>query len=174
MVILEFCVLSVFYKLSAYNSLFVLLIIWKISKNYSSWTYCGRIFDFQHCFFVDWQKVSQKWTAFVFGSKYLHQNVTKCMTNLYTNFYILTCQMWLHFMAHPLILLRFYFHTLLYLHKIFADCVTNWYPFWYAKCDFRIWMVLWFNCVFFGDFQILLLHQNFTNCMLRQKGKDNK
>ena len=61
------------------------------------------------------KSVSQKWATFAFGSTYLHQSFTKCMSNLYTNFEILTCQMRLQVMEWPLILLRFfeYVHILL-------------------------------------------------------------
>ena len=79
-----------------------------------------------------WKKISQKWTAFVFGSIYLYQTFTKYMSNQYTYFHILTYPMWLQVMERLLILLCFWVFSyvfdaieLLCLHKTFTDCVSN-------------------------------------------------
>ena len=42
----------------------------------------------------------------------------------------------------------------------------------HAKSYCRVWNVIWFNCVFFGNFHMidtLYFHQTFTNCVLKQK-----
>ena len=52
-------------------------------------------------------KISQKWTAFVFGSTYLHLKFTKCVSNQYTYFDISTWQIRLQVIERPLILLCF-------------------------------------------------------------------
>ena len=71
----------------------------------------------QHCPMFD--KISHKWVPFAFGSTYLHQTSTECVSNQYTQFDTSTCQMWLHVIECLLILLRFfgYFYTsLLTIH----------------------------------------------------------
>ena len=50
----------------------------------------------------------------------------------------------------------------------------------YLKCDCWLWKVLRFNCIFwvlfiyYYMFETIYLHQTFTNCMLRQKCRNEK
>ena len=88
--------------------------------------------------------------------------------------------------AHDLIAFYGYFHVHYYrpfmsklLHQTFVSIInTQIFIYQYAKCDCKLWKILWFNWVF-GDFQILFykfgtleLHQTFTNCVLRQMCRD--
>ena len=91
-------------------------------------------------------------------------------------------------MEGHLILFRFfgYFHTfltsiqVLYLSQIV--CMINVYILkcQHAKCDCCLWKVLWFNCIFwvlfiyYYMFETAKLHKTFTNCMLRQKFRNEK
>ena len=56
-------------------------------------------FHFWNCFPVQGgntalrlKNISQKWAEFAFGSTYLHQTFTECVSNQYAHFYIFTCQ----------------------------------------------------------------------------------
>ena len=59
----------------------------------------------KHCLMS--KKMLQKRSAFAFGSIYLHQTFTECVSNQYTHFYISICQIWLQVMERSFILLRF-------------------------------------------------------------------
>ena len=79
--------------------------------------------------------ISQKWATFKFGSTYLNQTSTKCMSNQYIHFDISTYQMWLQVMECLLILFRFlsifkpyylpFMSELFYLHQSFTNYVSN-------------------------------------------------
>ena len=108
--------------------------------------------------------ISQKWTASVFSSTCFHQTFTKYVSNQYTHFDVLTCQMWLQVMKCSLILLSFfgYFHTLLTnIHVWIVASLPNFQRLRYtflvsqhAKCDYRLWKVLLF--IYKRTFQTLL------------------
>ena len=57
-----------------------------------------------------YEKYIKNLTAFKFGNTLLYQTFTKCGSNQYAHFDILTCQMYLQVMEGPLILFG-YFHT---------------------------------------------------------------
>ena len=116
----------------------------------------------------------EKWTAFVFGSTKLHQTFTECASNQYTHFDVLICQMWLQVMARLLILLRIlgifiytwwaFMSKVLYFHQNFTDCVSvKVYSLVYqhAKFDCRLWKILLYNCILFGNFSYI------TTCLKR-------
>ena len=106
--------MSVSDQLSAYTSLFIgleyLLIygnIIQFDPNVDEFLIFESVFLYRTATLpYVWIK-SQKWTAFALGNTYLHQTFKECVSNQYTRFYILKCQMWLHVMERPLILLRF-------------------------------------------------------------------
>ena len=54
------------------------------------------------------KKISQKWSAFVFGSIYLYQTFTDHVSNQYPHFDTWICQMWLQAMEDLLILYIFF------------------------------------------------------------------
>ena len=102
--------------------------------------------------------ISQKWAAFAFGSTYLHQTFIEYMSNQYTYFHISTCQMWLHVMECPFILLRFlgffihyywpFMSELLYFHLIV--CLINTHILIYRNARYH--SKLWFYSIFFANF----------------------
>ena len=80
----------------------------------SSRSFMSQIFDFRDRFYgqvgntaLCLKIISQKWTAFSLDNKYCDKKFTEFVSNQYTHFYILTCQMLLQVMECPLILLRF-------------------------------------------------------------------
>ena len=81
------------------------------------------------------EKITQKWTVFVFGNTYLHQTCTECVSDQHAHFDVLICQIWLQVMERHLILLYFlaifihnwraFMSEVLYLHQSFTDCVSD-------------------------------------------------
>ena len=138
------------------------------------------------------KKLSQKWVTFVFGSTYLHQTFTECVSNQYTYFNIFICQMFLQVMERSLIWLRFFwnFHTLLTTICVWIAVFPPKFRRLYVKLMYTIWYVdipdmttgygrffefrfLWIF-IYYYMFETLYLHQTFTSCVLRQNCKDEK
>ena len=114
--------------------------------------------------------MSQKWTAFVFGVKYLHQTFTECVSNQYTHFDTSICQIWLQVMESHLILFLFCvfscildedsclkFFILTKLSQIVTLINVHILVYQYANCDCRLWKILWFDRVL-GIFIYYVLH----------------
>ena len=110
----------------------------------------------KHCHMSE--KISQKWTPFLFGNTYLHQTFTECVSNRYPHFGVLICQMWLQVMESPLILLRFcvssyiiddYSHLNCCISNKLSQivCLINVHILLcqHAKSNCKLWKVLWFN-----------------------------
>ena len=83
------------------------------------------------------KNVSKMNVIFVFGNTHFDQTFTEYVSNQYTHFGILKCQVWLQVMEGSLILLCFlgifkhywrsFMSELLYLHQTFTDYVSNQY-----------------------------------------------
>ena len=71
-----------------------------------------------------YEKISQKWTSFAFGSKYHYQTFTECVSNQYTHFNISTYHIWLQVMEHSLILLGFWVFLYIIDHSCLNFCIS--------------------------------------------------
>ena len=76
------CLLKVRYIILLYPKLTEFLI-------FEFLTLFGQVKNIALCL----KKISEKWTAFVFGSTYPHQTFTECISNQYARFDVLICQM---------------------------------------------------------------------------------
>ena len=61
-----------------------------------------------------------------------------------------------------------YAFSSVFLYQTFTDYVFSWYKtivkYWYAKCDYKLWKDLWFDCVF-GNSHIWKVPSNFSKLM---------
>ena len=109
-----------------------------------------------------WKTISQKWAPFAIGSTSLHQTFTEYVSNQYTHFDILICQMRLQVMEQLLILLCIFwvFSYIIDKHSCLKYCIftklsqivylidVHVLLYEYAKCNCWLCNVLSFFCIF--------------------------